>query len=107
MFDIVAQNFRDLVHQLIHSRDGVLQMICFFANYFVHNDVRERQNALELVQKTQWYLAVFILYLQELSDQALPLLLIRQQRARTSNVTLAIPKTAFAIGFNYKVSMFC
>ena len=78
MFDIVAQNFRDLVHHLIHSRDGPLQEICLFANYFVRNDVCERQNALELVQKTQWYLAVFILYLQELNGQALPPLLIRQ-----------------------------
>jgi len=47
------------------------------------------------------------MYLQDLNDQALALLLICQQRVRTSNVTLATPKTAFVIGFNYKVSTFC
>ena len=33
-----------------------------------------------------------------------PLLPVRQERARTSNVTLARPKTAFATGFNWKQS---
>ena len=58
MFDIVARNFRDPVHHLIHSRDDLLQEIHLFANdfvrdYFVRDNVRERQNALHVVQKAQ------------------------------------------------------
>ena len=54
MFDIVARNFRDLVHHLIHSRYDVLQEIHLFADDFVCDYfVRERQNALHPVQKAQ------------------------------------------------------
>ena len=78
MFDIVTRNFCDLVHHLIHSRDDFLQEIRLFPDYFVCNNVRERQNALQPVQKTQWHLVVLILYPQELNGQVLPMLLIRQ-----------------------------
>jgi len=46
-----------------------LQEICLFTDDFFRNHVRERQNALQPVQKTQWYLVVFVLYLQELTVQ--------------------------------------
>jgi hypothetical protein len=54
MFDIVARNFRDLVYHLIHSRDDPFREICLFADYFVRDyfvrdNVRERQNALQPV----------------------------------------------------------
>ena len=83
MFDIVARNFCDLVHHLIHSRYEILQEIHLFADYFVrdyfvHDSPRERQNAPQAVQKAQQCLIVLILYLQELNGRALPLLLIRQ-----------------------------
>ena len=107
MCDVVERNFRDPVHHLIHSRDDLLQKVRLFADYFVRNNIRERQNALQPVQKARWDLVVLVLYLQELNGQMLPLLLIRQQRVQTSNVTLTAPKTAFDIGFNYEVSMFC
>ena len=83
MFDIVARNFRDLVHHLIHSRDDLLQEVRLFADYFIHDyfvrdNVRESQYALQPVQKAQWCLVVLVLYLQQLNGQALPLFLIRQ-----------------------------
>jgi len=52
MFDVVARNLRDVVHHLIHSRDDILQQFRFFADDFVRDNVRERQNALQAVQKT-------------------------------------------------------
>ena len=76
MFDIVASNSGDLVHRLIHSRDDLLQEIRLLANYLVCDNVRERQNAFQPVQKTNWYLAVLGLYLQKLNGQELHLLLI-------------------------------
>jgi len=75
MCDVVVQNFRDSVHHLIHSRDGLLQEIRLFADYFVRGYfVRKMQNALQSVQKDGWYLVVLVLYLQVLNDQALSLL---------------------------------
>jgi len=78
MCDVVVRNFRDPVHHLIHSWDDPLQEIRLFADYFVRDNVRERQNTLQSVQKTRWYLVVLVLYLQELNDQALSLLLLCQ-----------------------------
>ena len=83
MFDIVARNFRDLVHYLIHSRDDLLQEVDLFADYFVRDyfvrdNVRESQNAPQPVQKAQWYPVVLGLYLQQLNGQALLLQLICQ-----------------------------
>ena len=72
MFDIVARNFRDFVHHLIHSRDDLLQEIRLFADYFVRDNIREWQNALQPIQKTRWYLVVLVLFFQELNIQALP-----------------------------------
>ena len=112
MFGQIARNFRGLVCHRIHSRDDLLQEVRLFADYsvcdyFVRDNVRESQNALQPVQKAQWYLVVLVFYLQQLNGRALPLQLIRQQRARTSNVTFATPKADFAIGFNYRVSISC
>ena len=51
MCDVVTRHFRDPVHYLIHSRDNLLQKIRLIADYFVRDNVRERQNALQPVQK--------------------------------------------------------
>jgi len=75
MADIVARNVCDPVHHLKHSRDDLLQEIRLFADDFFRDNFRERQNMLQPVQKTRWYLVVFILFSQELDGQALlPLL---------------------------------
>jgi len=42
MCDVVVRNIRDHVYDLIHPRDDLLQEIRFLADYFVHNNVRER-----------------------------------------------------------------
>ena len=60
------------MHHLIHSREDLLQEIRLFADYFVRDNVRERQNALQPIQKARWYLVVLVLFLQELNIQALP-----------------------------------
>jgi hypothetical protein len=52
MFDIVARNFRDILHHLKHSRDDFLQEIRLFADDFFRGSLRKGQNALQPVQKT-------------------------------------------------------
>jgi len=55
-----------------------LQDLCLFTDDFVCDLVRQRQDALQSIQQGRWHLVVLVLFLQELNDQALPLLLIRQ-----------------------------
>jgi len=100
MFHVVTRKFGDPVYHFEHFWDYLLQELCFLAYDFICYLVRQRQNALQPVEKARWHLVVFILFLQELSVQVLPLFPLHQQRARTWNVTLATPKKAFAIGFN-------
>jgi len=100
MFDIVTRKSRNLFHHFEHSRNRLVQYFRLLADDFIYYLVCQRQNPLQLVQKGRRCVIVFILFLQELHDQALPQLLIHQQRARTSNVTPARPKRAFVIGFN-------
>jgi hypothetical protein len=90
------------VHHFEHSQDDLLQEVCVFADDFIRDLVRKRQNALQPIENDRWNLVVFILFLQELDRQVLPSAsdLMSQHRAQTSNVTLATPKMAFAIGFN-------
>jgi len=64
------------------------------------------RNALQPIQKGREDLVVFVSFIQNLQGQS-SRRLIRQWRDRTSNVTLARPKAAFATGFNWKVSMSC
>jgi len=52
-----------------------LQEIRLFTDDVFRNHVRERQNALQLVQNTRWYLVILVLFFQELDGQALPPLL--------------------------------
>ncbi len=52
MFDVVARHFRIHVHHLKHSRDDLLQEIRLFADNFFRDNVRERQNAFQSVEKT-------------------------------------------------------
>jgi len=72
MFNVLACSPCDLAHHLKHSRDDLLQEICLFADDFFRDDVRERQNTFQPVQKTQRYLIVLIFFFQELNGQALP-----------------------------------
>ena len=71
-----------------------------FGDDFICDLLRQRQNALQPITKARRHLVKLVLFLQELNRQTLPLPPICQYRARTSNVTLATPTTAFAIGFN-------
>src|SRR5258706_14631542 len=96
--DIVAIKFSDLLHYFEHFRHYLLQDICRFADNFVCDRVRQRQDALQLIQQARWHPITFVLFLHELNEYALPLLLIRQYRARTSTAILATPRTAFATG---------
>ena len=95
------------MHYLEHSRGELLQDFCLFGDDFVCNLLRQGQNPLHLIEKAQGHLVILVLFLQELNRRALPPSPIRRWRAQTSNVTLATPKTAFAIGFNYQVSKPC
>jgi len=99
MSDMVARKSGDPSHHLEHSRDDLLQDYCLIKDGFICDLVHENQNALQPIQKGRWHMVVFILFFQELNGQVLTVLLI-QWGARTSNVTLVIPKTALASGFN-------
>jgi hypothetical protein len=81
-------------------RDNLLQEIRLFTNYFVCDLIRKKKDALQPTRKAQQHLIVLVLFFQELNGPSSPLLRIHRQGVRTSNVTLATPKTAFAIGFN-------
>ena len=72
MLDILARHFCDPIHHFKHSRDHLLQEIRFFTDDFFRNDVCERQNTLQSVQKTQWYLIDLVLFFQELKVQCYP-----------------------------------
>ena len=100
MSDVDTREFGDPVHHFEHSRNNFLQDICLFADDLICDFIRKGQNALQAIEKARRHLVIFILFFQELSGQALCLLLTCMQRGRTSNVTLATPKTAFATGFN-------
>jgi len=78
MLDVLAYKFGDRLHYFEHSRHYFIQDICLFADDFVCDLVRQRRDALQLIQQARWHLIIFILFLQELNDQALPLVLILQ-----------------------------
>ena len=84
-----------------------LQDFCFFGDDFICHLLRQRQNTVQTIEKAGRHLVIPVLFLQELSREALLLPPICQQQAQTSNVTLVMPKTAFAIGFNYQVLISC
>ena len=77
-----------------------LQDFGLFGDDFICDLLHQRQNALHPIIKGQWHMVILVLFLQELYCQALLLPPRSLWRAQTSNVTLATPKTAFAIGFN-------
>ena len=95
------------MHYFKHSRYELFQDFGLFGDNFICHLLRQRQNALHSIAKTRRHLVILVLLLQELNRQALLLPPICQWRAQTSNVTWVIPKTAFAIGFNYRVSIYC
>ncbi len=72
MLNVVARHFRDSVHHFKHSRDDLLQDICIFTHDFFRDNVRERQDALQPVQKTRRYLIILVLLFQELNGETLP-----------------------------------
>ncbi len=71
MLDIVARHFRDPIHRFKHSREHLLQEIRLFTDDFFRDDVCERQDALQPVQKIQRYLVDLVLFFQELKSQGL------------------------------------
>jgi hypothetical protein len=104
--NVLARKIRYLLHYFEHSRDGILQDIRLFVqeetdilenNLFIELG-RQRENALQPIEKSRHHPIVFALFLQELNSQVSPLLLIHQQRARSSNRKVAIPTMTFAAG---------
>ena len=77
MFDVVARHFRDSMHHVKHLRDDLLQEIRLFTDNFFHDNVCEKQDALQPGQKTQGYLVDLVLFFQELSDRGLATSLTR------------------------------
>jgi len=69
MPDIVAQKFRNSVHHFEHPWDDILQKFCLFAGDFICNLVRQKQNALQPIEKARRHLVVFSLFFQELNGQ--------------------------------------
>ena len=65
------------MHHLEHSGDDLFQYFCLFADDFICDHVRHRQNALQPIEKARRHLVVFALLLQELNRQALFLILMR------------------------------
>ena len=94
------------MHYFKHSWDELFQDFRFFGDDFICRLLHQRQDTLYPIAKARRYLVILILFLQELSRGALLLPPISQWRAQTSNVTLVTLKTAFAIGFNYHVSVY-
>ena len=95
------------MHYFKHSRDELFQDFRLFGNDFICHLLHQRQNTLHPIAKTRRHLVILVLFLQKLHHDALLLTQKCQCRAQTSNVTLAKPKIAFEIGFNYQVSMSC
>ena len=69
MLDIFARHFCDPAHHFKHPRDDLLQNIRLFTNDFFHDNVRERQDALQPVQKIRGYLVILVLFFQELDGE--------------------------------------
>jgi len=78
MFNIVTRKFRDPLNNIEHSRDDLVQDLCLFAYDFIYGLVCQRQNALQPIQKDQWHLIAFVLFLQELNGLVISPLLIHQ-----------------------------
>ena len=73
MSDVVTRKFGNSVHHLEHSGNNFLQDIGLFADDFICDLIRQRQNALQPIQKARWHLMIFILFLEELRGRVLPL----------------------------------
>jgi hypothetical protein len=72
MFNVVARHPCGPVHHFKHSREDFLQEVCLFTDNFLCDNIRERQDAFQPVQKTRRYLIVLVLFFQELNGQTLP-----------------------------------
>jgi len=78
MSDVLARDFCDPLHHPKHSRDDLLQEIRLLTDDFFRDNVRERQNALQPVQKIRWYVVILVLCLQKLHGLELSLLMIHR-----------------------------
>ena|SRR5258706_15720734 len=94
------------MHYFKHPQDELLQDFCLFGDDFICHLFRQRQNALHPIAKARGQLVILALFLQQLNRLQLLLPPVCKWPARTSNVTLATPKTAFEIGLNYPVSIY-
>ena len=74
MFNIAARILRYSVHHFEHPRDNFFQDIRFLTHDFVRDLVRQRQNALQSIEKAHWNPVICVLFFQELNIQSLPLL---------------------------------
>src|SRR5258706_785411 len=95
------------MHYFKHLWDELFQDFCLFGDNFICHLLHQRQNMLHPIAKARRHLVILVLFLQELNREVLLLTSTCQWRAQTSNVTSATPRTAFAIGFNYLVSISC
>ena len=95
------------MHYFKHSRDELFQDIRLFGNDFICHLLHQRQNTPHPMAQARRYLVILVLFLQELNRGASLLTPPCQWRVQTSNVTLATPKTAFAIGFDCQVLISC
>ena len=95
------------MHYFKHSRNELFQDFCLSRDYFICNLLRQWQNSLHPIAKTRGHLVILVLFLQELSRQALLLPPKCKGRTLTSNVTWVTPIATFAIEFNYQVSIYC
>jgi len=75
---MLARKFRYLLHHFEHVRGTPIQYFQILAADVFNNCVCQPQNVLQPFEKSEHHVVVFLLFLQELDCQALPLILIRQ-----------------------------
>jgi len=84
MFDIVAREYRDRLHDFEHPWNDLLQDISLIADDFICDFVRKKQNSLQPIQKGRRDVVVFVLFLQNLQGQVSLLLISGAQVASTN-----------------------
>ena len=91
---MVAPKFCDLLLHFVHLRDSIY--VSHRRRFHLRACSRKARNVPQPIEQAQWHLVVIYYFwcLQKLNGRASPLLLMRLERARTSNVTLAILKAA-------------
>jgi len=71
------------VHYFVHLRDELLEdfflvgdVFCLVGDDFICDQLRQRNNALQPIEKARGQLVILVLFLQELNPQALFLPLV-------------------------------